>query len=110
MKINNRDTGEVNVVEFEGNLDTNTSPTAQQHLDELVGAGEKKILVNFEKVNYISRAGRRGWLATAKKLRAGCGDLRLCHLNQNVQDVFEISGFSSILSVHASEADALDGF
>ena len=49
-------------------------------------------------------------LATAKKLRAAGGDLRLCSLNQNVQDVFEISGFSSILSVHGSEEEALDGF
>lgn len=36
--------------------------------------------------------------------------LRLCNLNQSVQEVFEISGFSSILSVHGSKVEALDGF
>ena len=110
MEISSRDAGEVQVVEFEGNLDTNTSPNAQKHLKELVGGGNSKILVNFEKLNYISSAGLRVLLATAKQLRANGGDLRLCGLNQNVQEVFEISGFNSILSVHTSESEALDGF
>lgn len=110
MEIRDRKAGEVKVVELEGNLDTNTSPEAQQRLDEIVDGGSNKILANFEKLNYISSAGLRVLLSTAKKLRANGGDLRLCSLNREVQEVFEISGFSSILSVHASEADALDGF
>ena len=110
MEISDRDEGEIKVVELEGNLDTNTSPTAQEHLNGLIGGGNGKILIDFGKLNYISSAGLRVLLATAKKLRAGGGDLRLCNLNQGVQDVFEISGFSSILSVHATEGEALDGF
>ena len=110
MEMNNRDEGEVKIVELEGNIDTNTSPTVQDHLTVLINKGSSKILINFEKINYISSAGLRILLATAKQLRAKQGDLRLCNLNQNVQDVFEISGFSSILSVHGTEAEALDGF
>lgn len=110
MQINNREEGEVKVVELAGNIDTNTSPTVQDHLTVLINKGSSKILINFEKINYISSAGLRILLATAKQLRAKQGDLRLCNLNQNVQDVFEISGFSSILSVHGTEAEALDGF
>ena len=104
MEISSRDAGEVRVVGFEGNLDTNTSPNAQKHLNELVDGGSSKILV------VVDKPGLRVLLATAKQLRANGGDLRLCGLNQNVQDVFEISGFSTILSVHTSESDALDGF
>ena len=110
MEITDRDEGEVKVVELEGNIDTNTSPTVQDHLTVLINKGSSKILINFEKINYISSAGLRILLATAKQLRANQGDLRLCNLNQGVQDVFEISGFSSILSVHGTEAEALDGF
>ena len=110
MDINNKDAGDVKVVGLDGNLDTNTSPAAQTHLDELINNGGSKVLIDLEKLNYISSAGLRVMLATAKKLRAAGGDLRLCSLNQNVQDVFEISGFSSILSVHGSEVEALDGF
>lgn len=110
MKINNREVSGINVVDVDGNLDTNTSPTAQEHIDQLVQTGANKILLNFEKVNYISSAGLRVLLATAKQLRKQGGDLRLCNLNHNVQDVFEISGFISILKVFDSENDAMDGF
>ena len=110
MEISNRDAGEVKVVEIEGHLDSSTSPTAKQHLDELVGGGSNKILINFEKLIYISSAGLHVLLGTVKKLRANGGDLRLCSINQNAREVFEVSGFSSILSVHPSETEALEGF
>lgn len=110
MEIRSTDVGDIKVVEVEGNLDTNTSPNAQERIDQLIQAGASKILFDFEKVNYISSAGLRVLLATAKQLRKDGGDLRLCNLNRNVQDVFEISGFSSILRVFDSKDDAIDGF
>ncbi len=110
LEVTSRDVGEVKVLEFEGNLDTNTSPDAQERLDGLVSGGSTKILINFGKLNYLSSAGLRVLLATAKRLRASSGDLRLCGLNESVDEVFEISGFSSILSVHGSESEALEGF
>ena len=110
MEIQSSDVGDIKVVEVEGNLDTNTSPMAQEHIGQLIDAGANKILFDFEKVNYISSAGLRVLLATAKQLRKTEGDLRLCNLNRNVQDVFEISGFSSILKVFDSKDSAIDGF
>ena len=110
MEIRSTDVGDIKVVEIEGNLDTNTSPNAQERIDQLIQAGAIKILFDFEKVNYISSAGLRVLLATAKLLRKEGGDLRLCNMNHNVQDVFEISGFSSILKVFDNKDDAIDGF
>jgi anti-sigma B factor antagonist len=49
-------------------------------------------------------------LATAKKLGGGGGALRVCGLNETVAEVFEISGFSTILNVFPSETEALVGF
>ncbi len=98
------------VVGVEGNLDTNTAPDAQQHLDGLQDGGVQKILVNFTDLDYISSAGLRVLLATAKRISASGGSLRICGLNETVSEVFEISGFSVILNVFGSEADALEGF
>ena len=95
---------------FEGNLDTNTAPRAHEQIDQLIDGGSSKILINFDNLNYISSAGLRILLATAKKLKPASGDLKICGLNQTVQEVFDISGFSSILSVVATEEDALAGF
>jgi anti-sigma B factor antagonist len=110
MEVTVKEVNEVNVMSFEGNLDTNTAPQAQAQIDELIDGGSSKILINFDNLNYISSAGLRVLLATAKKLKATSGDLKICGLNKTVQEVFDISGFSSILSVVATEEDALAAF
>lgn len=110
MNITTGDREGITVVSFEGNLDTNTAPDAQEHFDELADQGAAKILVDFTKLDYISSAGLRVLLATAKRLRGGGGNLRLCGLNEMVSEVFEISGFSTILAVFPTSAEALEGF
>ena len=110
MNISNREEGGVAVVAVEGNLDTNTAPDAQQHLNALQDKGVKKILINFEQLDYISSAGLRVLLVTAKRLGASGGSLRICGLNETVSEVFEISGFGVILNVYGTEAEALEGF
>jgi anti-anti-sigma factor len=110
MQISVKTTNEVKVLAFEGRLDTQTSPDAQQQLIQLIEAGSTKILVNLEKLDYISSAGLRILLLVAKKLKANAGELRICSLNAVVKEVFDISGFDMILPVSASESEALEGF
>ncbi len=110
MEIAVRDAGDVKVVGIEGHLDTNTSPDVEAQFSQLLDQGVKKILVNFEKLEYISSSGLRALLTTAKQLESTDGSLRVCSLNENVQEVFDISGFSVIFSVFGSESEALDGF
>ena len=110
MKLEVRESEDVRVLVFEGNLDTNTSPEAESAINELIDNGSNKLLVNFENLNFISSAGLRVLLATAKKLRGTGGDLRICGLNPTVQEVFDISGFGSILNVSNTESEALSSF
>lgn len=110
MDITIIESGDVRVLSFQGNLDTNTAPDAETQINGLIDAGVQKFLVNFEKLDYISSAGLRVLLATAKKLKPSGGDLKICCLNPTVQEVFDISGFSTILSVTSSEEEALGAF
>jgi anti-sigma B factor antagonist len=110
MEISINESGDVRILSFQGNLDTNTAPDAESEINGLIDGGAQKLLVNFEKLDYISSAGLRVLLATAKKLKASSGDLKICCLNQTVQEVFDISGFSTILSVASSEEEALGAF
>jgi anti-sigma B factor antagonist len=110
MEISVTESGDVRILSLEGNLDTNTAPDAEKEINNLIEAGAQKLLVNFEKLDYISSAGLRILLATAKKLKATQGDLKICCLNETVQEVFDISGFSTILSVSATEEEALGAF
>ncbi len=98
------------IVLLEGQMDTNTSPKAESHLNELRDSGSKKIILNFKQLDFISSAGLRVLLATAQELKNSGGELRVCHLNEDVQEVFDISGFSTLLNVFDSKEGALEGF
>ena len=110
MEISVTESGDVRILSFQGNLDTNTAPQAESEINGLIDAGSQKLLINFEKLDYISSAGLRILLATAKKLKVSQGDLKICCLNETVQEVFDISGFATILSVSTTEKEALGAF
>ena len=110
MEIQTRETNDIKIVDFTGKLDTNTSPDAEKHLNGLIGLQAKKVLVNLEKLDYISSAGLRVLLSTNKQLQNTGGILRICKLNDVVQEIFDISGFSSIFNVFSTEDEALSDF
>lgn len=109
MDVTTRTQDGVAIVILTGNLDTNTAPQAQQALDQIVDGGGHKIVVDFTSLDYISSAGLRVLLATAKRLGGVGGTLRMFGLNETVEEVFEISGFSTIFNVYDSEGSALAG-
>ena len=110
MKFDTTMIDAVTLLAMEGNLDTNTSVDAQDHINGLIDDGAAKLVVDFEKVDFVSSAGLRVLLATAKKLGGVGGSLRICGLNEAVNEVFEISGFSTILDVFPTRDDAMQGF
>jgi anti-sigma B factor antagonist len=110
MNVSTREQDGITIVELEGRLDTNTAPDAEQALVELVESGAAKVLLNFEKLDFVSSAGLRVVLATAKKMKASGGQLQVCSLNEIVAEVFEISGFAMLFKIHASLDDALANF
>jgi anti-sigma B factor antagonist/stage II sporulation protein AA (anti-sigma F factor antagonist) len=109
VNINTENKDGVAALRFEGNLDTNTSPQAQEALTAACDASEK-VLVNFKDLDYVSSAGLRVLLIAAKKLKKTGGQMHICSLNETVNEVFEISGFSSIFSVFGDEDEALAAF
>ena len=113
MEIATRTHKDVTLLAVVGSLDSNTSPKAQQTLDGILSSGARKVVLDLTALDYISSAGLRVLLGTAKRLGAtgeGGGALRLFGLNETVREVFDISGFSTILAVFATEADALKEF
>ena len=106
MQISTRTSNDIHIVAITGSLDSTTSPEAQKSLDAVV-AGARKVALDFSQLDYISSAGLRILLGAAKQLRAKGGTLGMFGLNQSVREVFDISGFSSILPVYQSEGEAL---
>jgi anti-anti-sigma factor len=106
MQFSTRTSNDIHIVAITGSLDSTTAPEAQKSLSAVV-AGAKKVALDFSELDYISSAGLRVLLGAAKQLRASGGSLGMFGLNKSVREVFEISGFSSILPVYQSEGEAL---
>lgn len=108
MNISEDRHDETVVVRLEGSLDTGTAPVAEGRLSDIVGSGASLVVVDLTALDFMSSAGLRVLLATAKKLRPA-GALRLFGLNPTVREVFDISGFSMIFPLFDDEAAALAG-
>lgn len=80
-----------------GRLDTNTAPELETALKASV-EGIEKLVFNFEKLEYISSAGLRV-LLEAQKIMNKQGEMSVINANSDIKEVFDITGFSAILTV-----------
>ncbi len=106
MQMTQTEVNDYRVIEFTGNLDTATSPEVEKVINQCIDDGDLKFIFNFENTKYMSSSGLRVLLATAKKLKK-VGELKITNLNSVIEEVFDISGFSSILNVYKTQEDAL---
>ncbi len=110
MEITTRRVYEVLVVDMEGRLDSLAAGYGNDEIVRIVKSNDKHILVNLEKLEYISSAGLRVLLMGAKLQQANGGELKLCNANDLVKSVLETSGFNSLISLYPTEADAVKSF
>jgi anti-anti-sigma factor len=102
-----RDRGAV-IVRPQGRLDSTSSPAFDQEVAALLAAGERRLVVDFSDVEYISSAGLRVLLLLAKQMRADKGSLALCGMGERVGQVFELAGFLPLFRIAPTRAAALD--
>ena len=97
MTINKKPEGTKLELLLEGRLDTTTSPMLEAELKESM-EGITELIFNFEKLDYISSAGLRILLA-AQKIMNKQGSMVVKNVNNVISEVFEVTGFSDILTV-----------
>lgn len=85
------------VFSLEGRLDTVTAPELERELNESI-ADVNDLTLDFEKLEYISSAGLRVLLST-QKLMNRQGELKVVKVKESIMEVFEITGFSDIISI-----------
>ncbi|MDD4171556.1 MAG: STAS domain-containing protein [Syntrophomonas sp.] len=110
MKILENKKSNVTVIELDGRLDSSTSSLLEEKLLAGLGFGEHNYIIDFAQVDYISSAGLRVLLMAAKKSKAAGGKVVLSALVDNVKEVFDIAGFTSIFMLFVSQEEALTAF
>lgn len=102
MEIEKRTEGSTLLVRLDGRLDTMTSPRLEASLKEMSNDIDH-IVFDFEKLDYISSAGLRVLLAAYKVIKAKKGDIKIIQVNDEVYNVFEITGFSDFFEIEQQE-------
>ena len=88
--------GTLNVV-LDGRLDTTTAPELESFLSNNYD-GTGSIVIDCEKLSYISSAGLRVLLAAQKKMQK-IGTMKLVNVCEDVMEIFEMTGFADILVI-----------
>ncbi len=97
MTIEKKADGSKLTVVVSGRLDTMTAPNLEQ---ELKGAldGVSELILDFSGLEYISSAGLRVVLSAQKTMNRQ-GSMKIVHASSEVRDVFDITGFSDIMTI-----------
>lgn len=95
------------LVELVGRLDSNSSGDFEKSLPNLFDGPGIKVVFDMTQLNYISSAGLRVVLMSAKRAKAAQGRLLLCGLQPHVKEVFEISGFLKLLEIADGRLSAI---
>ena len=108
MEVSTERQGDTLIAKAEGRVDGANAREFQAALDAAVNDNERAVILDMENLSYISSAGLRVILLTAKTLQNQKAKFAVCALSGPIQEVFEISGFDKIITIHASQVDALN--
>ncbi|MCX6244570.1 MAG: STAS domain-containing protein [Bacteroidetes bacterium] len=95
------------VLGINGRLDTTNYTILEKKLVGMIEAGTLKIIVNCSGMDYVSSSGLRVLLMALKMISRENGKFILCTLKENIREIFEISGFTSIFTICSTEDEAL---
>ena len=94
MEINKEIENGVSVISINGRLDTSNYNDLDKYITEQIDEGASKFLLNCNELVYISSSGLRIFVKTLKTLNEKDGKLAICGFNENIKEIFSVSGFN----------------
>lgn len=94
------------LIQVNGRMDATSAPDFEKQCVEVIEGGESTVVIDLSGLEYISSAGLRSLLASAKKAKASKCTMRVTGLSGMVEEVFQVSGLRSVFSTAATIEDA----
>jgi anti-sigma B factor antagonist len=94
------------LISIAGFLDAHTVTNFETKMDELVGAGKNKVVIDMKNLTYISSAGIGAMMGLTQRLRKLGGDLVLLEPSEKVFKILDLLGFTRIFRI-ASDKNKL---
>ena len=111
VKLNTRQVGDVSVVDVAGRITLGEGSSAlRDEIRQMVGKGQKKILLNLGEVSYIDSSGIGELVSGFTTVTNQGGQLRLVNLTKRVKDLLQITKLYTVFEVHEDEAAAVRSF
>lgn len=107
MKVQTTEINGIIILALEGRLETATTVIYDEAFTTAHATGAKKFVLDCQNLTYISSIGLRSILQSLKRLAASDGDLAITAPAPMVMEIFEISGFKSLLSIHPDRDQAV---
>ena len=107
MEVTSERRGTAVLINTEGRVDGSNAGDFQDALEGAIGADDNAVILNLAQLDYISSAGLRIILLSAKHLRQHDVKFAICSLSPSVHELFIISGFDQIIAIHNSADTAL---
>lgn len=103
-------TKKIKIVEIEGEVDVYTSMELKKELNNLIDNGEKRIVVNLEKVVYMDSSGLGILVAILKRIRSEKGNMKLIKLTPGIKKIFELTRLTKFFEIFDAEDTAIKSF
>ncbi len=97
-------------ISINGRLDTSNYGMLEKTLMSHIDAGHHKILIDCDNMDYVSSSGLRILLMALKRISLAKGRFILCNLQENIREIFEISGFTTIFEIYPEREEAIAAF
>lgn len=108
MSLSSEKIDNILVISARGQINSVNAAAVEAELLAYVDVGELHCVLDLAQLDYISSAGLRVVLMMAKRLRQKQGQVVLCGLQPPIREVFEISGFLTLLTVAEGRAQAVE--
>ena len=102
--------GDVTLIEVEGQLIVGNRQELKQQVLEQLEDGDRKFVIDFAETGYIDSSGLGVLVSLSKKIREQGGELRLSSLNDDLRTLFELTKLDTLFRIADDKEQALEGF
>ena len=110
MEINQRQSGEVIILDISGEIDLYNAPEIKDTINKLIEQKIYNVITNLENVSYIDSSGIGALISSLSNLKKYQGGLKIINVFASVRKVFELTKLTSFFEIFDSEDEAIKSF
>jgi anti-sigma B factor antagonist len=116
MELAHRRLNRVDILSINGRIQAPEATKLQEQINELFAEGRFRLLLDLQKLDYISSPGLRVLIEARKRAREwklsdfDRGDVRIVHLPPRIKEVFDLTGFTSLFQIFDDMVEAVGSF